>query len=90
LLIDCERYQAWLNNKLLNLTLSEFRLLHALASSPGRVFTRDQLVERITAGECIVTDRNVDVHISSLRKKFGDEGELIVTVRGVGYKCKEN
>ncbi len=89
LLIDSERYQAWLHGKLLSLTLSEFRLLHALATSPGRVFTRDQLVERITAGECIVTDRNVDVHISSLRKKFGDDGDLIVTVRGVGYKCKE-
>src|SRR5579871_2365072 len=89
LTVDSERYQAWLNGKLLNLTLSEFRLLHALAASPGRVFTRDQLVERITAGECIVTDRNVDVHISSLRKKFGEDGELIVTVRGVGYKCKE-
>ena len=89
LLIDSERYQAWLHGKLLNLTLSEFRLLHALATSPGRVFTRDQLVDRITAGECIVTDRNVDVHVSSLRKKFGDDGDLIVTVRGVGYKCKE-
>ena len=89
LLIDTERYQAWLRNKPLNLTLSEFRLLQALASCPGRVFTRDQLVERITAGECIVTDRNVDVHISSLRKKFGHDEDLIVTVRGVGYKCKE-
>ncbi len=90
LLLDAERYQVWLNGHALNLTLSEFRLLHALVSSPGRVLTRDQLVERITAGECIVTDRNVDVHISSLRKKFGDDNEdLIVTVRGVGYKCKE-
>jgi DNA-binding response OmpR family regulator len=89
LLIDTERYQAWLHGKALNLTLSEFRLLQALASCPGRVFTRDQLVERITAGECIVTDRNVDVHISSLRKKFGDDEDLIVTVRGVGYKCRE-
>ena len=90
LLLDAERYQVWLNGDPLSLTLSEFRLLHALVSSPGRVLTRDQLVERITAGECIVTDRNVDVHISSLRKKFGDEHEdLIVTVRGVGYKCRE-
>jgi DNA-binding response OmpR family regulator len=90
LLLDAERYQVWLNGAPLSLTLSEFRLLHALVSSPGRVLTRDQLVERITAGECIVTDRNVDVHISSLRKKFGDEHEdLIVTVRGVGYKCRE-
>ena len=90
LLLDAERYQVWLNGNPLSLTLSEFRLLHALVSSPGRVLTRDQLVERITAGECIVTDRNVDVHISSLRKKFGDEHEdLIVTVRGVGYKCRE-
>ena len=89
LLMDSERHEVTLHGKPLVLTLAEFRLLWALSAHPGRVFTRDQLVEKITAGESIVTDRNVDVHISSLRKKLKSEGELVVTVRGIGYKFKD-
>ena len=60
-----------------------------LVSRPGRVFTRNELAEKITAGESLIIDRNVDVHISSIRKKLGDSSGLIATVRGVGYKCKD-
>ncbi len=87
--IDVERHEAYLNAKPLALTLAEYRLLSTLISRPGRVFTREQLLEKITGGEVYVIDRNVDVHIRAIRKKLGDEAEFIITVRGVGYKCRE-
>lgn len=87
--IDHERHQVWHNSMPLALTLAEYRLLSTLISKPGRVFTREQLLEKITGGEVYVIDRNVDVHIRSIRKKLGDDAEFIITVRGVGYKCRE-
>lgn len=84
--IDNERFQVTVDEQLLTLTLTEFRLLQALAESPGRVFTREQLLDRITDGKTIIIDRNVDVHIRALRKKLGAHSRLISTVRGVGYK----
>ena len=53
------------------------------------MFTREQLLEKITGGETYVIDRNVDVHVRAIRKKMGDDAEFIVTVRGVGYKCRD-
>jgi DNA-binding response OmpR family regulator len=87
--IDSERHEVFLNGAPLALTLAEFRLLQTLTSRPGRVFTRDQLLEKITGGDAVVIDRNVDVHIRAIRKKLGHESEMILTVRGVGYKCRE-
>ena len=87
--IDDERHEAYYKGSPLKLTLAEFRLLQTLASRPGRVFTRDQLLERITGGDVYVIDRNVDVHIRAIRKKLDTDSEFIVTVRGVGYKCQE-
>ena len=87
--IDQERHEVFLFQEPLALTLAEYRLLTALTSRPGRVFTREQLLEKITGGEAYVIDRNVDVHVRAIRKKLGDEAEFIVTVRGVGYKCRE-
>ena len=58
-------------------------------SKPGRVFSREQLLEKVTGGDVYVIDRNIDVHIRSIRKKFGAEADFIFTVRGVGYKCRE-
>lgn len=87
--IDHERHEVWLNGESLVLTLAEYRLLATLLSRPGRVFTREQLLEKITGGEVYVIDRNVDVHIRSIRKKLGHEADMILTVRGVGYKCRE-
>lgn len=87
--IDMDRHEAYLKGQSLQLTLAEYRLLSTLISRPGRVFTREQLLEKITGGEVYVIDRNVDVHIRAIRKKLGDEAEFIVTVRGVGYKCRE-
>lgn len=70
-------------------TLAEFRILRALASHPGRVFTRDQLLDRITEGRAAIIDRNVDVHIRAIRKKLGAERDRIMTIRGIGYKWCE-
>ena len=87
--LDSERYEVQVHGEVVPFTRSEFRLLAALAASPGRVFTRDQLVDQLTDGQAVIIDRNVDVHVSAVRKKLGSEANLIVTVRGVGYKCRD-
>ncbi|MFH1262770.1 MAG: response regulator [Pseudomonadota bacterium] len=89
LVIDSDRHRVDLKGEELQLTRAEFRLLRALASRQGRVFTRDQLIEKMTGGDVSIVDRNIDVHVSSLRKKLGSYGDLIVTVRGVGYRFAE-
>ncbi len=71
------------------LTRSEFDLLALLARRPGRVFTRAQVVDAMHGPGYPVTDRSVDVHVVSLRKKLGAHGERIETVRGVGYRFRE-
>jgi two-component system, OmpR family, alkaline phosphatase synthesis response regulator PhoP len=76
------------------LTASEFRILHFLARRPGWVFTREQIVDAAQGDdsyltERFVTDRSVDVHVVSLRRKLGPCGEYIETVRGVGYRFKD-
>jgi two-component system alkaline phosphatase synthesis response regulator PhoP len=73
-------------DKPLDLTFTEFELLHYLAGRPGWVFTRYQLVNAVKGDNYPVTDRSVDVQIAGLRKKLGRHGELIETIRGVGYR----
>ena len=88
--IHVGRHEVTLKGEPVELTHLEFRILLALAKKPGWVMTRYQIVDA-TRGEGIsVTDRSVDVHIVSLRKKLGEEANFIETVRGVGYKFKEN
>ena len=70
----------------ISLTFKEFELLYLLISNPGIVFTRDQILQRIWGYEFDGENRTVDVHIRTLRQKLGDCGELIETVRGIGYK----
>ena len=88
LVIDKAKYQISYKGKEIPLTLTEFKLLATLASAPGRVFTRELLIEKIQ-GEAFIDERNIDVHVRSIRKKLGESTEFIVTVRGVGYKFKE-
>ena len=88
LILDATRHEATFEDELVPLTRAEFRLLWALAQRPGRVYSRSELVDRITAGESLIIDRNVDVHISAIRKKLGEASDVIQTVRGVGYRCK--
>lgn len=73
----------------IELTLKEFDLLRLFMEHPGRVFSRDQLLERIWSMDYVGETRTVDVHIGTLRTKLGSCGEYIRTVRGVGYRMEE-
>lgn len=87
--IHTGRHEVTIKGKQVDLTHLEFRILLTLAKKPGWVMTRYQIVDA-TRGEGVsVTDRSIDVHIVSLRKKLGEENEYIETVRGVGYKFRE-
>jgi len=89
LFIHPGRHEVTLKGKPIDLTLSEFRLLHFLAGRPGWVFTRYQIVNAIKGEDYPVTDRSIDVQIVGLRKKLGSYSKYIETVRGVGYRFKE-
>jgi DNA-binding response OmpR family regulator len=86
LLIDQQRYLVELEGRPLALTLTEFRLLAALAAANGRVLSRNQLMDQAMGLDVVVTDRTIDVHITTLRRKLGKARECIQTVRGVGYR----
>ena len=73
-----------------DLTFTEFQVLYILARRPGWVFTRGQIVDAVRGGDYPVTDRSVDVQIVGLRKKLDSCGKYIETVRGVGYRFREN
>ncbi|HCQ29768.1 MAG TPA: DNA-binding response regulator [Flavobacteriales bacterium] len=85
--IDREKYSAFKNGKEVILPKKEFELLALLMSKPGKVFTRDVILEKVWGGEVVVGDRTIDVHIRKLREKIGDK--VIKTVKGVGYKFEE-
>jgi two-component system, OmpR family, phosphate regulon response regulator PhoB len=84
--LDTNQCKAWTANKEIDLTLSEYKLLVAFMQQPGKVLTRNQLVEFIQDGPVHVTDRTIDTHIFGLRKKLKDSSKLIETIRGVGYR----
>ena len=91
--VDRMRHQVTVGEKRLDLTPTEFRLLEGLIRQPGRAFTRHQLMDAAIGEGSIVLERTIDVHVKTLRKKLGDlrggTGELIETVRGVGYRFRE-
>jgi two-component system phosphate regulon response regulator PhoB len=89
LLVDIERHQVWLKKKPIPLTALEFKLLVALASSGGKVKTRDHLLDQVWGYTYEGYARTVDTHIRRLREKLGDAGEYIETLRGVGYRFRE-
>ena len=89
LVIDPGRHEVLVRGKPIELTLTEFRILHLLARRAGWVFTRYQIVDGVRGPDAIVTDRSVDVHIVSLRRKLGPLGGNVETVRGVGYRLKD-
>ena len=88
LIIYPERFEVQVNGQPVELTSTEFRILELLARRPGRVFSRDQIVDAARGENYPVTDRSVDVHIVSLRKKLGEQGQFIDTVRGAGYRFR--
>jgi two-component system, OmpR family, alkaline phosphatase synthesis response regulator PhoP len=87
--IDLNRREVSCGERIVALTATEFRLLHILASRPGRVFSRGELIDSVLGRDVEVLDRTVDVHITALRRKLGKHGNLIETVRGFGYKLKD-
>lgn len=89
LVIHPGRREVLVGKKSVELTNMEFRVLHFLAGRPGWVFTRYQIVEGVRGDNYPVTDRSVDVLIVGLRRKLGDAGSYIETVRGAGYRFKE-
>jgi two-component system alkaline phosphatase synthesis response regulator PhoP len=83
------RHEVTVKGEPVELTATEFRILHYLARRPGWVFTRSQIIEEVHGEDTFITDRSVDVQIAGLRKKLGVAGEYIETVRGVGYRFRE-
>ena len=89
LTLDPAKYEVMVSGKRIDLTSSEFKILAFLASKPGRVFTRDHILDHLWGSEKAVVDRTVDVHIRNLRVKLGRAARYIKNVRGVGYKVEE-
>lgn len=84
--LEVDHYIVKKNDKQIILTLSEFNILKHLAQNAGKVLTRNQLLDDIQGNDADIVDRNIDVHIASLRKKLGPNFDYIETVRGVGYR----
>jgi DNA-binding response OmpR family regulator len=89
-LLDIESYMLRKGDKAIQLTLSEFGILRRLVNNRGKVLTRNQLLEDLNNDDDFIVDRNIDVHIASLRKKLGPTFDWIETVRGVGYRFRED
>jgi DNA-binding response OmpR family regulator len=88
IVIDPDRFEVAVRGMPTDLTLTEFKILSVLAANPGRVYTRQIILDKIQGGDVSVDDRNIDVHIRSIRKKLGDLADVVMTVRGVGYKFR--
>ena len=88
LTITPSRHEVLLGGQEIKLTPLEFNILYCLARRPGRVFTRNQIIDVAQGEGVIVTERTIDVHIVALRKKMGDAAGLVETVRGIGYKFR--
>lgn len=89
LTIDLGRREVSCEGVVIPLTATEFRLLQFFSLHPGRVYSRDQLIDNALGREVSVVDRTIDVHITGLRKKLGNCGKCIETVRGFGYRFRE-
>ncbi|MGO9567432.1 MAG: response regulator [Desulfomonilaceae bacterium] len=89
LAINPSRHEVLVKGKRAALTATEFRILYFLARRPGWVFSRDQIIKAVKGDDYPVTERSVDVQIAGLRKRLGNAGNSIETIRGVGYRLKE-
>nr|WP_184744445.1 response regulator transcription factor [Spirochaeta isovalerica] len=84
--IDSNRYEVKLDGKEIHLSVTEFSILEYLARNPGFVYSRNQIIDSVKGDGYAVTERSVDVQILGIRKKLGDYGRFIETVRGIGYR----
>ncbi len=87
--VDPDRHRCFVEGEEVDLTAKEFRLLSTLMARPGRVLTRERLLDEVWGSEITVTSRTIDTHLKRLREKLGSAGDLIQTVRGVGYRFAE-
>ena len=87
--INPNRHEVHVGEREIGLTPIEFKIIHFLASHPGRVYSRQRIIDEAQGEDVIITERTVDVHIVSLRRKLAGRAEVIETVRGVGYKYKD-
>jgi DNA-binding response OmpR family regulator len=90
LVIDSVKHEVALAGQPIQMTVTEFKLLRHLVQNKGRAFTRNELLNAVLGQDAYVIDRNVDVHVATLRKKLGSFGSNIVTLRGLGYKFRES
>jgi two-component system phosphate regulon response regulator PhoB len=88
--LDRRRYRVSVDGQPVELTKSEFRLLDTLIRQPGRAFDRTELIDSALGEDTLVLERTIDVHIRALRKKIGPNADAIETVRGVGYRFRED
>jgi two-component system phosphate regulon response regulator PhoB len=89
LAIDSKRHEVMYGGKPIALTATEFRILQFLAGRPGRVVSREEIIDAALGREAAIFDRTIDVHITAIRKKLGHGGLQIETVRGFGYKFRD-
>ena len=89
-IMNTDEHTVTANGTPVELTLKEYELLRLFLTHPGQVFSREQLLEKIWGTDYFGESRTVDVHIGTLRTKLGEEGSLIRTVRGVGYRMEKN
>jgi two-component system phosphate regulon response regulator PhoB len=87
--LDNTRHELRINGSLVDMSATEFAILELFMQDPGRVFTREQIITNVKGPDYPVTDRAIDVHILSIRRKLGKFGSLIETVRGIGYKLRD-
>ena len=87
--VDPDSHRASVGGREITLTAKEFQLLVALMGRPGRVMTRERLLDEVWGSDITVTSRTIDTHLKRLREKLGGAGDLIETVRGVGYRFAE-
>jgi len=87
--INPSQHEVLLKKKPVQLTSTEFKILHLLASKKGWVFSREKILDHLWGQEKVVVDRTIDVHIKHLREKLGDAAKFIKNIRGVGYKLEE-
>ncbi|PKL08505.1 MAG: DNA-binding response regulator [Spirochaetae bacterium HGW-Spirochaetae-7] len=88
-MLDAERHELKVGGRSIDLSATEFAIIERLARSPGRVFTRSQIIDSVRGRDYPVTDRSVDVQVLSIRKKLGSSADIIETVRGVGYRFRD-
>lgn len=89
IVIDPGRHEVLVEGEQIHLTATEFTILEQLASRPGWVYSRQQIIDKIRGYDYLITSRAIDVQIFGLRKKLGKMGSCIETVRGIGYRLKE-